>query len=158
MLRVMLTMFWLVTEQATTQPTCTTYKALESFLLNNDENVVNISRSFFPPYLTNVNTSMGYRAYGKIPVFATIIYHYEVQPNIDTGNQYASEEVWLWGESEFHLLEPKNVFQFTSLFFGRTGYHSTLIHLTLPDICKNASNIHMELLTHRVSMETCKIL
>lgn len=135
MLRVLLTLLGIAVAQtlATQQaPECTTYKMLESFLLDNDENVVNISRGFFPPYLTSTN--MSNRAYGKSPVFASIIYKFEAQSdnNLDSGmlfnndTQYTNEEVWFWGESEFHLLLPISIFQFTSLFFWKNWipYHS----------------------------------
>lgn len=138
--------------------TCSTcYRSLESALLDNDGNVFNISRGFYPPYLRstigNRDTEFGDRAYGKDPVFATIVYLFE--SNLSNGSSvidYENKTIWFWAESEYYLLVPIEVFGFLSLFFGKTWFHTTRIFLTLPSVCQNVPNKFLEFLTHRVSI------
>lgn len=135
--------------------TCSTcYRSLESALLDNDGNMFNMTRAFYPPYLTSLEG--GDRSFGKEPAYATIIYWFEHPIDIESNDSQTAfdndQSIWFWGESEFYLLQPIRVFQWSSLFFGKTWFHSVRIHLTLPTTCINASNDFLELLTHRVCM------
>ena len=113
------------------------YQTLESFLLNTSDNKYQLRRVFYPLEVA-------------APVFVTVTYHY-----IDTN----TTELWFWSTGIFYFLQPMEVFQFTSLFFGNPSWRSSKLNITLPLECVNASNEFMTELTQLVrAMNTLQCL
>ena len=104
------------------------YQTLESYLLNTSNNKYQLRRVFYPLEVAE-------------PVFVTVTYHY-----IDTN----TTKLWFWSRGIFYFLQPIEVFQFTSLFFGNPSWRSSELNITLPLECKNASNEFMTELTQMV--------
>ena len=107
----------------------TCYKELVSKVLEDDENLLQVQQTFFPPLSSS-------------PSFVTV--HY----NFSDGKP----EIWFWSQSYFYLLHPLHVFQFTSLLFSDYNLHSSELNLTLPSNCSGSRNEeYFMLLTQRVS-------
>ena len=104
------------------------YQRLESYLLNTGDNKYQLRRVFYPLEVAD-------------PVFVTVTYQY-----IGTN----TTNLWFWTEGIFYLLQPIEVFQFTSLFFGNPSWRSSTLNITLPSECINASNEFMTELTGMV--------
>ena len=104
------------------------YQTLESYLLNTSDNKYQLRRVFYPLEVAD-------------PVFVTVTYQY-----IGTN----TTNLWFWTEGIFYFLQPIEVFQFTSLFFGNPSWRSSTLNITLPSECINASNDFMTELTQMV--------
>ena len=104
------------------------YQTLESYLLNTSDNKYQLRRVFYPLEVAD-------------PVFVTVTYHY-----IDTN----TTKLWFWSTGIFYFLQPIEVFQFTSLFFGNPSWRSSELNITLPSECETASNEFMTELTQMV--------
>ena len=104
------------------------YQMLESYLLNTSDNKYQLRRVFYPLEVA-------------APVFVTVTYQY-----IDTN----TTKLWFWSEGIFYFLQPIEVFQFTSLFFGNPSWRSSKLNITLPSECETASNEFMMELTQMV--------
>ena len=117
----------------TTDRTCaTSFTVLEDDLLSQEENRYNLLKAFYPPR-------------NALPVFVTVTYLFG-----ETGNQ----SVWYWSESEFYLIQPLDVLQFTSLFHSNFYYRMGKMELHLNQDCAEAGPEFMEMLTQRVSERT----
>lgn len=103
------------------------YITLVTSLMNDSDNVFNLSRAFLPPNTTS-------------PVFVRVNYHYPGGAN----------DTWFWSKETSALIHPIEGFQYFSLFFGNSVFQTGNVDLTLPDECANASKEAMELLTQRV--------
>ena len=113
------------------------YQTLESYLLNTSDNKYQLRRVFYPLEVAD-------------PVFVTVTYQYT-----DTN----TTKLWFWSTGIFYFLQPIEVFQFTSLFFGNPSWRSSKLNITLPSECVNASNEFMTELTQLVrAMNTIQCL
>lgn len=111
--------------------TCSkSYAVLEDSLLSNSENRFNLLKAFFPPKEAR-------------PIFVTVTYTFNNATN--------ESSVWYWSESEFYLIQPLEIFQFTSLLFANMAYRQSTVELQLDAQCVGASHDLMEMLTQRVS-------
>ena len=105
------------------------YLTLKKALLWRDDNILNLSRAFFPPKL-------------NMPVFVTVTYKFE--------NSDLNSTVWYWTADSSYLFFQFTTFQYLSLFFGKPAHvYSQELTLTLNESC--AANPNFELLTQRVS-------
>ena len=108
---------------------CSDLTLLERDLFQSGQNRYQLTKTFFPPR----------NAY---PVFVTVNYTFE-----DSN----TTRLWYWSESEFFLIQPLEIFQFSSLFFSNLPHRQASLSLTLPRYCRDASDEIMEVLTQRVS-------
>lgn len=109
---------------------CTSsFHLLEADLLSHPQNRFRLTTVFFPPRNAN-------------PVIVRVTYKYK-DSNVT--------DVWFWSESEFYLIQPLEIFLYTSLFFANQPYRSSLITLELSTDCLQAEPLHMKVLTQRVS-------
>ena len=106
------------------------YQTLSSFLVNTSDNNFRLRKTFFPPDKTP-------------PDFVTVTYQYNNMSNVN--------QTWYWSAGVFYFFQPKQVFQFTSLFFGTGDFLKGTVTLTLPAQCENAPEDFMEQLTQMVS-------
>ena len=114
----------------TTELTCAnSFHLLEADLLSRPQNRFLLATKFFPPRDAN-------------PVIIKVDYVYE-DSNITN--------VWFWSESEFYLIQPLEIFLYTSLFFANQPYRQSTVTLELSTDCLNAKDLHMKVLTQRVS-------
>ena len=60
--------------------------------------------------------------------------------------------IWFWTESHFYLIQPLEIFQFTSLLFSNLPYRQGNVTLQLDADCNSAPPIFFQLLTARVSL------
>ena len=110
---------------------CTTsFKALATKLLENDENFYKLQMTFFPP---NSNS----------PVFVTVTYQYD--------NAYSCNKTFFWSSAIYYFFHPVRIFQFTSLLFSDPSLRYDEVVLNLPANCSGTSDDYMILLTQRVS-------
>ena len=105
------------------------FYTMEQSLLQNTDNRFNLLTSFFPPREPH-------------PVLVTVYYYFK-----DTNDT----QIWYWTESVFYLIQPLEVFQFTSLLFGNMPYRHKEIAILLDSSCSNASEEYFLLLTTHVS-------
>ena len=113
---------------------CKCFSYLAEQIRQNDKNLFEIRRIFYPPN-------------GASPVFVVVVYHFgDITNNVNT-------EVWFWTISTFYIWQPLHVFQFTSLFFSDTNSRSSRADLVLPFECNGIGNKYMQLLTQRVSFQ-----
>ena len=105
------------------------YNTLADALVNMHNNKYNLRRVFYP-------------LKGSSPVFVTVTYQYN--------DSSVPNQTWYWGDGVFYFLQPLEVFQFTSLFFGNPALRSSEIALTLPAECANATDGFMTELTEQV--------
>ena len=110
-------------------PCSSSFHLLEADLLSRPQNRFLLSTKFFPPRDAN-------------PVIIKVDYVYE-DSNITN--------VWFWSESEFYFIQPLEIFLYTSLFFANQPYRQSTLTLELSPDCLNADELHMEILTQRVS-------
>ncbi len=103
--------------------------SMEQALLQNTDNRFNLLVAFFPPREPH-------------PVLVTV--HYFFRDTNDT-------RIWYWTESVFYLIQPLEVFQFTSLLFGNLPYRHREVVILLDNSCTNASEEYFLLVTTRVS-------
>ena len=109
------------------------YLTLKKELLSKDDNVYNLSLTFFPP---DTNP----------PEFVNITYFF-----VDNGVTRETQ-TWYWIEQSSYFLFPPNSFQFLSLFFGKPEqYYTQDVTVTLnASECSGVAKEHMILLTQRV--------
>ena len=112
------------------------YQTLVKCLLGSDENVVNLSRAFYPPEMNPAE-------------FIALTYHYA---NETTG-EIDGMETWFWAASGAYFLHPLHVFTYISLLFDKAEPNFVqTAHVTLSLSCMGAPREHMILLTHRVRL------
>ncbi len=109
---------------------CSTFMKLVAHVIDDDDNIVEVQKTFFPPDNTP-------------PSFVTVRYKFE-----------SGEKVWIWSNAFFYFLHPLHVFQFTSLFFSDLNTQSSEVTLNLPSSCYDVSDDNFMLLTQRVSSMT----
>ena len=112
---------------------CSCYCHLENSLLSSDGNRENLTRSFFP--IESSHTE-----------FVVITYKYEGK---------STSKTWYWGARASYFVQPFEVFQYTSLFFGgiTISLKTRALELTLAPECEQLEpgNENMKTLTLRVS-------
>ena len=118
------------------------YEKLANTLINTSDNKYQLSLAFFPTERAP-------------PTFVKVIYIYD--DNITNETSIANEtfnitnETWFWSEGAFYFFQPLQVYQFTSLLFGKPAeFRSGTVTLTLPAHCANVQVSFMETLTQRV--------
>ena len=108
----------------------------EDSLLSRDDNIQNLSASFFPWNASN-------------PIFVTVNYKF---------NNSNHSEVWYWTTDSSYLFFEITTFQYLSLFFSKPAtLFSQQVTLTLDEDCIEAAineDKMFKLLTQRVSMYT----
>ena len=122
----------IVHSQETTESCASSFTVLEQSLLSRTENRFQLLKTFFPPRDSH-------------PVFVTVTYDFVHNSTIE----YSEE--WYWSESEFYLIQPLEVFQYTSLFFANFAYRKSRITLELDQECQHVDPMYLEILTQRVS-------
>lgn len=111
------------------------FAELEQNLLSNTLNRFNLLRTFYPARRSH-------------PVFVQVNYTYiygvngTLVPN--------AHELWYWTMSEFYLIQPLEVFQFTSLFFANRPSREGRLVVQLHSECMGAEASLLETLTQRV--------
>ena len=105
------------------------YDTLARSLVNMHNNKYKLRRMFYP-------------LERSAPVFVTVTYQYN--------DSSVSNKTWYWSAGVFYFIQPLEVFQFTSLFFGNPAWRSGNLNLTLPAECANASEDFMIELTEQV--------
>ena len=105
------------------------YDTLANKLVNMHNNKYNLRRVFYP-------------LERESPVFVTVTYQYN--------DSSVPNQTWYWSAGVFYYLQPLEVFQFTSLFFGNPDWRSSDLTLTLPAECANASKGFMTELSEQV--------
>jgi hypothetical protein len=117
----------------TTVSDCSCYCHLENSLLSSDGNRENLTRSFFP--INNIPSE-----------FVVITYKYEGR---------STSKLWYWGARASYFVQPFEIFQYTSLFFGGSTLNlkTSALELTLAPECEllQPGNENMKTLTLRVS-------
>ena len=112
---------------------CSCYCHLENSLLLSDSNRENLTRSFFP--INNIPSE-----------FVVITFKYEGK---------STRKLWYWGAQASYFVQPFEIFQYTSLFFGGSTLNlkTTSLELTLAPECEQLQpgNENMKTLTLRVS-------
>ena len=109
------------------------YQTLVKSLMLKDQNLFNLSRSFFP---TNSNDR---------PQFVTITYLYK-------GTN--ESRVWYWSQKGSYFVYPLQTFEYLSLFFGKAAkFFTGTVTVTLDEEClpTDRHNDFMQHLTQRVS-------
>ena len=118
---------------------CLCYCKLEESLLATDENTFELTRKFFPPE-------------ENPPEFVTVLYHF----NDTNGRGMFGPHKWYWSAQTSYFLHPFEVFQFSSLFFGKPEpYYTQSLTITLKAECEDLISedfTKIELLTQRVSV------
>ena len=105
------------------------YDTLVDALVNMRNNKYNLRRVFYP-------------LDRPCPVFVTVTYQYN--------DSSVPNQTWYWSAGAFYFLQPLEVFQFTSLFFGNPEWRSGELTLFLPAECANASEGFMTEVTEQV--------
>ena len=111
---------------------CLCYNELEKSLFATDKNRIDLSTTFFP-------------LEDNPPEFVTVKYSFT-----DTNKT----QFWFWSAVTSHFLHPFEVFQFSSLFFGKPEpYYTGTLEIMLKTECENLSStdIKLQFLTQRVS-------
>ena len=123
---------------------CMCYCELEESLLATEENTLQLTSTFFPPE-------------DNPPEFVTVFYHFKDTDGIPFG-----PHTWYWSAQASHFLHPFEVFQFSSLFFGKPEpYYTQNLSITLKAKCAKLSsmdNKKVELLTQRVRIYIMHVL
>lgn len=104
--------------------------ALEQSLLQSTDNRFHLLQSFYPPRQAH-------------PVLLRVNYTFDGVDN--------STQMWFWSVSEFYLIQPLEIFQFTSLLFSDMPYRSGQVSLVLAGNCSLTPQEHLQLLTTKVS-------
>lgn len=132
---LLLTLVSLPTGHARNNVSCTdNYYRLEGSLLSNQENRYQLMRTFYPPRSPR-------------PVIVKVIYIYSGDMNYTN--------TWFWTESQFYLIQPLEIFRYTSLFFSNLPHRQSEVRVELDEDCFGASDEYMELLTQRVRLCEC---
>ena len=111
------------------------YDTLVDALVNMRNNKYNLRRVFYPLQIVS-------------PVFVTVTYQFN--------DSSVPNQTWYWSAGIFYFLQPLEVFQFTSLFFGNPAWRSGEITLFLPAECANAPIGFMTELTEQVRITAKK--
>ena len=104
---------------------------LERSLLDSTDNRFNLLKAFYPPRDAR-------------PVLVKV--NYTFMDSLDSTSQ-----IWFWSESEYYLIQPLEIFQFTSLLFSNMPYRRRDVSILLSSDCSDSSDEHLQLLTTRVS-------
>ena len=118
---------------------CLCYNELERSLFATDENRINLTTTFFP-------------LEDNPPEFVVVRYYFK---------NSSTTQLWFWSAFTSHFLYPFEVFQFSSLFFGKPElyYRSRrILNITLENECEKLSSmdmdnnfkLHLQLFTQRV--------
>lgn len=112
---------------------CLCYNELEKSLFASDANRINLTTTFFP-------------LEDNPPEFVIVEYYFK---------NSSKTRLWFWSAFTSHFLYPFEVFQFSSLFFGKpeSYYRSQRrLNITLENECENlpSADIKLHLLTQRV--------
>ena len=126
-LSVLLSLALLSIGHAQSESCSTSYHKLEQDLLSRTENRYQISKAYYPTRSPR-------------PVVVRILYVYPDGTN----------ETWFWSESQFYLIQPLEVFQFTSLFFSNLPSRQTEATIMLSQQCAEVDDEFLETLTQRV--------
>ena len=126
-LPVLLSLALLSTGHAQNDSCSSSYHLLERDLLSSTDNRYQISRAYYPTRSPR-------------PVVVRIRYCYPDGTN----------ETWYWSESQFYLIQPLEIFQFTSLFFSNLPSRQTEATIMLSQQCAEVDNEFLETLTQRV--------
>ena len=110
---------------------------MEQSLLQDTDNRFNLLKAFFP-------------ARDPHPVLVRANYTFRGGVSTSMSETSPPGEVWFWSESEFYLIQPLEVFQFTSLLFGNTPNRMKDLNLTLDSNCTDAPSEYFLHLTARV--------
>lgn len=108
----------------------TDFFTLEQSLLLSSDNRFNILKAFYPPR----------EAY---PVMVRVNYTFN--------DDLLKPKIWMWSQSEFYLIQPLEVFLFSSLLFSNFPYRLRELSVQLHAECSNVDDRYLELLTGRVS-------
>ena len=121
-----------------TQTECSSnFFAMEQSLLQSTDNRFNLMTAFFPPRKAH-------------PVIVRVTYSFNADISEDNSSTTNTPYIWFWSESEFYLIQPLEVFQFTSLLFGNRPYRQSDLDIVLDANCSQASDEFYLLLTTRV--------
>ena len=105
------------------------FDLLERGLLSTKANQYKLTKTFFPPRDAH-------------PVFVTVNY---------TFHGSNASKLWYWSESEFYLIQPLEIFQFSSLFLSNLPYRQASVDIAMFSDCNGASDDdQLEMLTQRV--------
>ena len=114
-----------------TSKTCAnSFTLLEEDLLSREGNRYNLLQAYYPRR-------------SALPVFVTVTYSF---------NQ-SNQTIWYWSVSQFYLIQPLNVLQFTSLFHSNFPHRQRELELVLSEECSEAGDELLESLTQRVRKE-----
>ena len=105
------------------------YDTLSDSLVNMHNNKYKLRRMFYPLERSS-------------PVFVTVTYQYN--------DSSVPNKTWYWSAGVFYFIQPLQVFQFTSLFFGNPSWRSSNLTLILPAQCASAPEEFMTELTEQV--------
>ena len=108
------------------------FYVLEKDLLSRSDNRFNLTKTFFPPRDAH-------------PVIVEVIYVFEGSEETD---------VWFWSESMFYLVQPLDIFQYTSLFFSNLSFRKKVVTVTLSTNCSRVDHEFLMILTQRVRQLT----
>ena len=123
---------------------CLCYNELESSLFATEDNKMNLTTTFFP-------------LEDNQPEFVIVKYCFN---NVNT-TSCEHPQIWFWSAYTSHFLHPFEVFQFSSLFFGKPEpYNRRRMTIILSEKCARLSqkDIKLQLLTQRVSFFNKKII
>ena len=110
------------------------YSTLKESLLGRDDNIQQLSETFYPP-----RTS--------IPVLVEVTYYFG-----EIGNTN-NPQVWYWTQDSSYLFFPIQIFQYLSMFFGKPAkFFTKTMNLTLDEECLHVDHKLLRLLTQRVSL------
>ena len=130
-LLLLLTSCQLHAAQLDSSNSCSTnFFLLEKSLLHSTDNRFNLLKAFYPPREAR-------------PVLVKVNYTF-------TNTSDNVSQIWFWSESEFYLIQPLEIFQFTSLLFSNMPYRRADLSIQLPSECNLASEEYLQLLTTRV--------
>lgn len=116
--------------QSSSEAKCSTdFYILEKELLSRSTNRFNLTKTFFPPHDPH-------------PVVVKVTYVFEGSGETD---------VWFWSESMFYLIQPLEIFQYTSLFFSNLQFREKDVTITLGANCSDTGQDFLMILTQRVS-------
>ena len=111
------------------------YKTLKESLLGRDDNIQQLSKTFYPP-----------RA--NIPQLVEVTYYFGEISNTN------NTQVWFWTQDSSYLFFPIQTFQYLSMFFGKPAEVFTRkMNLILDEDCLHAGHEILRLLTQRVSIK-----
>lgn len=131
LLQLMLLMFSAVGSSQVAGACSNNFFVLEQSLLESTDNRFNLLKAFYPPREAH-------------PVLVRVNYTFD-------GTFNDTSQIWFWSESEFYLIQPLEIFQFTSLLFSNMPYRQSQLHIRLDSDCSQAPADYLQMLTTRVS-------